>query len=65
MLHIVDDEDVIRDALEWLAQSRGLRARGYAGGQAFLDAIAQPLASARRHPTPTANACCSTCACRA
>jgi len=40
MLHIVDDEDVIRDALEWLAQSRGLAARGYAGGQAFLDAAA-------------------------
>ena len=35
MLHIVDDEDVIRDALEWLAQSRGLPARGHAGGQAF------------------------------
>jgi two-component system response regulator DctR len=46
MLHIVDDEDVIRDALEWLAQSRGLAARGYAGGQAFLDALpAQPDAS--------------------
>jgi two-component system response regulator DctR len=41
MLHIVDDEDVIRDALEWLAQSRGLTARGYAGGQAFLDAIGE------------------------
>jgi two-component system response regulator DctR len=41
MLHIVDDEDVIRDALEWLAQSRGLAARGYAGGQAFLDAIVE------------------------
>ena len=40
MLHIVDDEDVIRDALAWLAQSRGLEARGYAGGQAFLDAVA-------------------------
>jgi two-component system response regulator DctR len=39
MLHIVDDEDVIRDALEWLAQSRGLAARGHAGGQAFLDAL--------------------------
>jgi two-component system response regulator DctR len=39
MLHIVDDEDVIRDALEWLAHSRGLAARGYAGGQAFLDAL--------------------------
>lgn len=39
MLHIVDDEDVIRDALEWLAQSRGVPARGYAGGAAFLDAL--------------------------
>jgi two-component system response regulator DctR len=36
MLHIVDDEDVIRDALAWLAQSRGMPARGYAGGQEFL-----------------------------
>ncbi|MFC0254418.1 response regulator transcription factor [Massilia consociata] len=42
MLHIVDDEDVIRDALAWLAQSRGLPARGYAGGQAFLDALDAP-----------------------
>jgi len=42
MLHIVDDEDVIRDALAWLAQSRGLEARGYAGGQAFLDAVGAP-----------------------
>jgi two-component system response regulator DctR len=44
MLHIVDDEDVIRDALEWLAHSRGLAARGYAGGQAFLDALGAHLA---------------------
>ena len=42
MLHIVDDEDVIRDALEWLAHSRGLAARGHAGGQAFLDALGAP-----------------------
>ena len=39
MLHIVDDEDVIRDALEWLAHSRGLATRGHAGGQAFLDTL--------------------------
>jgi two-component system response regulator DctR len=39
MLHIVDDEDVIRDALAWLAQSRGIAARGYCGGGAFLDGI--------------------------
>ena len=42
MLHIVDDEDVIRDSLAWLAQSRGLPARGYAGGQEFLDALGAP-----------------------
>mgnify|MGYP000365497371 CR=1 FL=1 len=42
MLHIVDDEEVIRDALAWLAQSRGLAVRGYAGGQAFLDSVGDP-----------------------
>jgi two-component system response regulator DctR len=39
MLHIVDDEDVIRDSLAWLAQSRGINARGYASAQAFLDRV--------------------------
>lgn len=39
MLHIVDDEEVIRDSLAWLAQSRGLNARGYASGQEFLDTL--------------------------
>ena len=43
MLHIVDDEDVIRDALAWLAQSRGIAARGYNGGDAFLDGIASRI----------------------
>ena len=42
MLHIVDDEDVIRDALAWLAQSRGLPARGYASGEQFLAAARTP-----------------------
>lgn len=42
MLHIVDDEDVIRDALAWLAQSRGLEARGYASGEEFLAAVGAP-----------------------
>jgi two-component system response regulator DctR len=37
MLHIVDDEDVIRDSLAWLAQSRAIDACGYASAQAFLD----------------------------
>lgn len=36
MLHIVDDEDAIRDALLWLAQSRNIAATAYANGVAFL-----------------------------
>ena len=39
MLHIVDDEEVIRDSLTWLAQSRGIRATAYENGLAFLSAI--------------------------
>ncbi|MES2324862.1 MAG: response regulator [Pseudomonadota bacterium] len=37
MLHIVDDEEAVRDALAWLAQSRGIAARAHASAQAFLD----------------------------
>lgn len=36
MLHIVDDEEVIRDSLAWLAQSRGISAVTYESGAAFL-----------------------------
>jgi two-component system response regulator DctR len=36
MLHIVDDEEAIRDSLAWLAQSRGIVTRAYDGGMAFL-----------------------------
>jgi len=39
MLHIVDDEEVIRDALSWLAKSRGIEAKSYENGKAFLDAL--------------------------
>jgi two-component system response regulator DctR len=39
MLHIVDDEDVIRDSLAWLARSRGINASVYASAQAFLNDI--------------------------
>lgn len=44
MLHIVDDEEVIRDALIWLAQSRRIEAVGYDGAQAFLDALGSDYA---------------------
>ena len=39
MLHIVDDEEVIRDSLAWLAKSRGIAAAAYPGGAAFLAAL--------------------------
>ena len=36
MLHIVDDEAVVRDALSWLASSRGIAATAYDSVAAFL-----------------------------
>jgi two-component system response regulator DctR len=40
MLHIVDDEEVIRDALCWLAQSRGIAAAAYESADAFMNLLA-------------------------
>ena len=42
MLHIVDDEEVIRDSLAWLAQTRGTPAIAYDSGSAFLAALENP-----------------------
>ncbi|WP_322994848.1 response regulator transcription factor [Castellaniella sp.] len=39
MLHIVDDEEAIRDSLIWLAESRQIHAAGYDGAQPFLDML--------------------------
>ncbi len=39
MLHIVDDEEAIRDSLIWLAQSRRIEATGYDGVQPFLEML--------------------------
>jgi len=41
MLHIVDDEEIIRDSLTWLAQSRAIAATAYASGAGFLAAMEQ------------------------
>ena len=41
MLHIVDDEEVIRDSLAWLARSRSIAATAYGSGSAFLAALDQ------------------------
>lgn len=39
MLHIVDDEEIIRDSLTWLARSRNIAAIGYESGAAVLGAL--------------------------
>jgi len=39
MLHIVDDEEVVRDSLTWLARSRNIPVTAYAHGDAFLSAL--------------------------
>jgi two-component system, LuxR family, response regulator DctR len=39
MLHIVDDEEIVRDSLTWLAQSRGIAATAYLSGTAFLSML--------------------------
>ncbi|GGC16260.1 DNA-binding response regulator [Oxalicibacterium flavum] len=39
MLHIIDDEEVIRDSLMWLAKSRGITAIPHESGKAFLSML--------------------------
>jgi len=43
MLHIIDDEDVIRDSLSWLARSRGIAVTTYESADKFLLELNQPL----------------------
>lgn len=38
LAHIVDDDEAIRDALEWLFQTRGVACRGWASAEDFLAA---------------------------
>lgn len=42
-VHIVDDEEAIRDSLVWLFASRGIKAASYASGEDFLIAHAKGL----------------------
>ncbi len=45
-VYLVDDEDVVRDALAWLLRSRRLISEGYASAEAFLAMLeARPEAS--------------------
>ncbi|MDO8177747.1 MAG: response regulator [Undibacterium sp.] len=43
MLHIVDDEEVIRDALSWLARSRNIAATCYESGEKFFTLLSTTI----------------------
>jgi two-component system response regulator DctR len=55
-VYIVDDEDVVRDALAWLLRSRRLLSEGFASAEAF-EAAAEQRAEARAGDWPEAPAC--------
>jgi len=49
VVYLVDDEDVVRDALAWLLRSRRLLSEGFASAEAFeahVGALAQPFPAA-------------------
>jgi two-component system, LuxR family, response regulator DctR len=47
MVYLVDDEDVVRDALAWLLRSRRLLSEGYASAEAFEEELARQQAPGR------------------
>ena len=56
VVYLVDDEDVVRDALAWLLRSRRLLSEGFASADAFEAWLAGQTAAGRA-PWPTAPAC--------
>lgn len=52
VVYLVDDEDVVRDALAWLLRSRRLLAEGFASAEAF-----EAFLAARAPPWPSAPSC--------
>ena len=55
MVYLVDDEDVVRDALAWLLRSRRLLSEGFASAEAFEAMLAAkpPAALAEWPPAPS------------
>ena len=47
MVYLVDDEDVVRDALAWLLRSRRLLSEGFVSGDAFEAWLAEQTAPSR------------------
>jgi two-component system response regulator DctR len=56
VVYLVDDEDVVRDALAWLLRSRRLLSEGFASADAF-EAWLQPRLAPGASPWPDAPAC--------
>jgi len=56
MVYLVDDEEVLRDALAWLLRSRRLLSEGFGGGEAFAAHVESALA-AHRGDWPSAPSC--------
>ena len=56
VVYLVDDEDVVRDALAWLLRSRRLLSEGFASAEAF-EAYIDARAGAGRGSWPEAPAC--------
>ncbi len=56
MVYLVDDEDVVRDALAWLLSSRRLLSEGFAGADAFETWLAGQTAT-ERADWPVAPSC--------
>lgn len=52
MVYLVDDEDVVREALAWLLRTRRLLSEGFASAERFEDHLAS-----RSLPWPTAPSC--------
>jgi two-component system response regulator DctR len=52
VVYLVDDEDVVRDALAWLLRSRRLLSEGYASADAF-----EAFVATRQAPWPDAPSC--------
>jgi two-component system, LuxR family, response regulator DctR len=60
MVYLVDDEDVVRDALAWLLRSRRLLSEGFASAEAFEAMLDSRLGASRSTPTtpwPVAPSC--------
>ena len=57
MVYLVDDEDVVRDAIAWLLRSRRLLSQGHHSAEAFETALAATPAAQRPGEWPSSPSC--------